>query len=79
MPLVLIKNPYCPCKYQGIRYRVELRLENDIYRKYINEELDRLIYREILMTRKEEADKKKKEHDKMYDDFINKLKTKHRN
>jgi len=76
MTLVLIRNTRCHCKYQGIRYGVELRLENDIYRDDLQAGLERLIYREILMTRKEEAVKKRQEHEEAYHKFIDQLRRK---
>ena len=70
MSLCLIKSRGSRCKYQGIRYGTEIREENDNCRYSLHEALERLIYKEIRMTRKEEADKKKKDHEESYNKFI---------
>jgi|TARA_B100001093_G_C26691751_1_gene955149 hypothetical protein len=70
MPLRLIKNPCYQCKYQGIRYGIELRYENNINNYYLEKKLEKLIHIEILMTRKEEAENRIKEYDKIYNEFI---------
>lgn len=69
-----LKTNHCViCKYHGEYYGNEIRYEKNLIIN-CHKKLDQLIYNEILMTRKEESEIKRKKHEKTYDEFIERLK-----
>jgi len=82
MPLKLVPNKCHACKLQGCRYARDIREDDKEFENMlsliilIREKYDKLLTREILMTRREESlreEEKQKKYEKTYQDFIESL------
>lgn len=74
MSLKLIKNKHQYYKYQGKRYGRDMRVDDEYLNLMIHKRFNELVYKEILLTRREESLRIAEKHEKTYNEFIRSLK-----
>tara|TARA_Y100000389_G_C17342948_1_gene454336 strand:+ start:229 stop:495 length:267 start_codon:yes stop_codon:yes gene_type:complete len=74
MSLTLVKNTHQYYKFQGERYSRDIKKDNEYLIRAIHEKFNELVYKEVLMTRREESLRRAEHHEKTYNEFIESLK-----